>query len=260
PPALLLVFRTSTEPGLSPRHLMFVLPLVAALIGVAVARVAQGRSAPVALAAVAVAGAIFVSAPAGGVREPRDWANDVLGGGPAASALGGEDALAAPAAWLEETVRPGSVLFAYSSVYLSALPATRHAVTLPYAQTPTLLRSLARVDIPVPSLVVSVPIGATRLDSERLASLLGRGLEAERFGPWLLVEGRGPYADHHSVLLAAYRALAAVRDSTTSPRKDELGWYFATTLAVLCSSLRTFGETCPPRSLGWLQLQMRLGD
>lgn len=253
PPALLLVFRTSTEPGLSPRHLMFVLPLVAALIGVAVARIVRGRSAPVALVAVAAVGAIVVSAPAGGIREPRDWANDVLGGGPAATALGGADALAAPSAWLEETVRPGTVLFPYSAVYLSALPATRDAVALPYAQTPTLLRSLERVDTPVRSLIVSVPIGVTTLESERLGSLLGPGLEAERFGPWLLIEGKGPYADGHAVLLDTYRALAAVRDSTTSPRKDELSWYFTTTLSVLCGSLRTFGESCPPPSLGWLQ-------
>ncbi|HYM63359.1 MAG TPA: glycosyltransferase family 39 protein [Gaiellaceae bacterium] len=262
PPALLLVLRTSTEPGLSPRHLMFVLPLVAALIGVAVARAVRGRRASIGLVAVVAVGAIFVSAPAGGIREPRNWANDVLGGGPAATALGGEDALAAPKAWLEDTVRPGTVLFPYSAVYLSALPATRDAVALPYAQTPTLLRSLERVDTPVRRLVVSAPIGATTLSSGRLASLLGPGLEAERFGPWLLVEGKGPYADGHAVLLATYRALVAVRDSTTSPRKDELSWYFTTTLSVLCGSLRTFGESCPPRSLDWLlpPKRKRLGE
>jgi hypothetical protein len=253
PPALLLLFRTSTEPGLSPRHLMFVLPLLAALIGVGVAWVVRARSAPVTLAAVAAVGAIVISAPGGGIKEPRNWANDVLGGGPARTALGGEEALAAPRAWLEETVRPGTVLFPYSVVYLSGLPVTRNAVALPYAQTPTLLRSLERVDTPVRSLVVSVPIGVTTLDSGRLVSLLGRGLDAERLGPWLLIDGKGPYADGHAVLLATYRALAAVRDSTTSPRKDELSWYFTTTLSVLCGSLRTFGESCPPKSLGWLQ-------
>jgi hypothetical protein len=253
PPALLLLFRTSTEPGLSPRHLMFVLPLLAALIGVGVAWVVRARSAPVTLAAVAAVGAIVISAPGGGIKEPRNWANDVLGGGPARTALGGEEALAAPRAWLEETVRPGTVLFPYSVVYLSALPVTRNAVALPYAQTPTLLRSLERVDTPVRSLVVSVPIGVTTLDSGRLVSLLGRGLDAERLGPWLLIDGKGPYADGHAVLLATYRALAAVRDSTTSPSKDELSWYFTTTLSVLCGSLRTFGESCPPKSLGWLQ-------
>jgi hypothetical protein len=253
PPALLLVFRTSTEPGLSPRHLMFVLPLVAALIGVAVARAVRGRSAAVGLIAVAVVGVVVVSAPLGGIREPRDWANDVLGGGPPRTALGGEDALATPTAWLEDNVRPGTVLFPYSAVYLAALPATRHAVALPYAQTPTLLRSLERVDTPVRSLVVSVPIGATTLSAPRLDTLLGPGLEARRFGGWILVRGEGPFVEGHAVLLATYRALAAVRDSTTSPRKDELSWYFTTTLSVLCGSLRTFGESCPPESLGWLQ-------
>ena len=216
---------------------------------------------PIALVAVAVVGAIVVSAPLGGIREPRDWANDVLGGGPPQTALGSEDALAAPTAWLEDTVRPGTVLFPYSAVYLSALPATRHAVALPYAQTPTLLRSLERVDTPVRNLVVSVPIGDTRLSAQRLDTLLGPELEAQRFGGWMLVRGERSFADGHEVLLATYRALAAVRDSTTSPRKDELSWYFATTLSVLCGSLRTFGESCPPDSIGWLQppKQKRLG-
>ena len=49
------------------------------------------------------------------------------------------------------------------------------AVSLPYAQTPTLLRSLERIDTPVRSLVVSVPIGATtaRQQTARLAARPG---------------------------------------------------------------------------------------
>ena len=215
PPALLLLFRTSTEPGLSPRHLMFVLPLLAALIGVAVARVVRGRSAPVALAVVAAVAAIVVSAPAGGIREPRDWANDVLGGGPARTALGGEDALAAPTAWLEETVRPGTVLFPYSAVYLSALPATRHAVSLPYAQTPTLLRSLERIGTPVRSLVVSVPIGATTLDSRRLARFSGRGSRRSASADGSCCEERDPTP---MVTLSSWPRTGRSRPSATRPR------------------------------------------
>ena len=45
PPALLLLGRSGTEPGLSPRHLVYVVPLVGALIGVAVARGAGARGA-----------------------------------------------------------------------------------------------------------------------------------------------------------------------------------------------------------------------
>jgi hypothetical protein len=115
------------------------------------------------------------------------------------------------------------------------------------------IRALDRVDPPVPELYVSVPIGISTLDAARLESLLGREFEPHRFGRWLLIRGRGPYTNDHAVLLAVYEALAAARESTVGFKRNELGWYYATTLSVLCGSLRTFGESCPPPSIEWLR-------
>ena len=81
PPVLLLLGRSGSEPGLSPRHLVYVVPLVGALIGVAVARAVQGRGELVSAGAVVLTGVLLVAAPFGGIRDPRDWQNDVLGGG-----------------------------------------------------------------------------------------------------------------------------------------------------------------------------------
>ena len=185
------------------------------LIGVAVARVVRARSAPVALAVVAAVAAIVVSAPAGGIREPRDWANDVLGGGPARTALGGEDALAAPTAWLEETVRPGTVLFPYSAVYLSALPATRHAVSLPYAQTPTLLL-VPRADRhpgSEPRRFGSDRCHDARQPAARLASGLGPRRSASADGS--CCEERDPTP---MVTLSSWPRTGRSRPSATRPR------------------------------------------
>ncbi|MGH3022529.1 MAG: glycosyltransferase family 39 protein, partial [Gaiellaceae bacterium] len=90
PPILLVLVRSGSEPGLSPRHIVYVVPLAGALIGVAVARAVRGRPAWVAVGAVAVTGVLLALAPFGGIRDPRDWQNDVLGGGPPETALGAE--------------------------------------------------------------------------------------------------------------------------------------------------------------------------
>jgi hypothetical protein len=252
PPVLLLLARTSSAPGLSPRHLAYLVPLFAALIGVAVARAVRGFGVPAALCALAAVGILLVLSPIGGIRDPRDWQNDVLGGGPPSEALGGAGNLAGPTVWLEQNVDPGAVLFPYSAVYLAALPVTREADALPYAQRETVLRALERVDPPVRELYVSVPIGRSGLDEPLLHRLLGPRFRAERFGPWLLIRGDGPYGNDRGLLLATYRALAAAREATVGSRTTELGWYYKTTLSVLCGSLRTFGEACPPRSIVWL--------
>lgn len=253
PPVLLLAARSSGEAGVSPRHIAFLVPLFAALIGVGTSSFAHrlgARGGAVALAAVAV---VLVASPVGGVTDPRDWPNDVLGGGPAGIAVGSPERVAPAAAWLEREVRPDDVLFPYSVVYLAALPATRHATTLPYAQTETVLRALDRVRTPARRLFVSVPVGQGRVDFGRLEALVGDRFHPVRLGPWLIVRGGGPYRDGHAVLLATYTALAAVRSSMPGPLTNQLDWYYRTTLSVLCGSLRTFGERCPPRSLAWLQ-------
>jgi mannosyltransferase len=247
PPVLLVVVRSGTEPGLSPRHLIYALPLVAALIGAFVARVLRDRSTAVRLAALALLAAVALLAPLGGIRDPRNWRNDVLAGGPPEVALGSERRLAAPAAWLNATLEEGDVLYPYSAVFLAALPAAADAHTLPYSQRELILRSLERVQTPVARIVVSVPVGSSLLDREGLRERLGAGFEAHAFGGWLLLEGEGPFVDDHDVLVAVYHALAAARDSVSAPR-FELGWYFRVTLSTLCGAVReTWGDPCPLR-------------
>jgi hypothetical protein len=245
PPLLLVLVRSGTEPGLSPRHIVYVVPLVAALVGVAVARAVHGRPPWLAAGAVVAAGVLLALAPFGGVRDPRGWQNDVLGGGPPETALGAEDRVAAPASWLSDTVGPGDVLYPYSAVYWAGLPATGEANVLPYSQRQLLLRAAERIEPPVERVVISVPLGDGSLDRGRLEEELGSGFAVHRFGGWLLVEGTGPYADERVVLLAVSHALRSAREAITNG-SGELGWYFNVTIAALCGSVRErWGDSCP---------------
>jgi hypothetical protein len=247
PPVLLMVVSSGREPGLSPRHLMYALPLVAALIGAAVAWALRRRGTAVRAGALAVLAAVALLAPLGGIRDPRNWHNDVLAGGPADVALGSEERLAAPGAWLAATLQEGDVLYPYSAVFLAGLPATGEAHTLPYSQRTLILRSLERIETPVGRIVVSVPVGSASLDLAGLEERLGSRFEARPFGGWLLLEGKGPFADDRIVLVAIYHALAAARDSVASSR-FELGWYFRVTLATLCGAVHSeYGDRCPPQ-------------
>jgi mannosyltransferase len=88
PPLLLIAVRSESEPGLSPRPLIYALPLAAALTGAAVARALRDRGTAVRAAVLALLTALVLIAPLGGIRDPREWHNDVLGGGPAGVALG----------------------------------------------------------------------------------------------------------------------------------------------------------------------------
>jgi hypothetical protein len=245
PPFLLLLGRSGSEPGLSPRHLVYVVPLVAALIGVAVARAVRGRGELASAAAVALTGVLLVAAPFGGIRDPRDWQNDVLGGGPRDTALGAEAQVTAPAAWLNENVEEGDVLYPYSAVYWAGLPATGDAEVLPYSQRELILRAVDRIEPPVGRVVVSVPLGDGSLDRERLDELLGEGFAVHEFGGWVLVEGTGSYEEQRDVLLVITHALRSARDSIDD-KSSALGWYFNVTLATLCGAAREgWGDKCP---------------
>lgn len=246
PPLLLLLARTSSAPGLSPRHLAYLVPLVAALVGVGVARLVRDVRTPVAALALGVVAAVLALAPISGIRDPRDWPNDVLGGGSPDAALGSSEQLADAKAWLDASVDSDAVLFPYSAVYLAALPTTREGDALPYAQRETLLRALDRIDPPVPEVFVSVPVGESSVDFERLDAGLGDGFERVLAGGWLLIRGSGPFESDREALRAVYTSLAAAREATVGSRQVELGWYYTTTTWVVCGSLRSLGETCPP--------------
>ena len=245
PPILFVYLKTGSEPGLSPRHLIFLLPITAALIGAGVAFAARAvsyKAGPVAVAALA---AVAILAPAGGITDPRDWSNDVLGGGPSDKALGSETALAEPASWLRSAVGPTDVLFPYSAVFLSGLPATGEATALPYSQSSLLVRSLDRVPTPVAQVFVSVPIGGASLDRSVLAAELGPEYSYERFDGWLLFRVAGPFDGRREVILPIYTSLVAARNSVEGNVRDELAWYFEVSLSALCGSIRELGAVCP---------------
>jgi hypothetical protein len=245
PPLAMLLGRSGSEPGLSPRHVIYIVPLVGALLGVVVARLVRGRGVVLEAGAVAVVGVALVSAPFGGIRDPRDWKNDVLGGGPPATALGAQSHLAAPAGWLNAHLQDGDVVFPYSAVFWAALPSTAGAHVLPYSQSALVLRAVGRIDPPVRKVVVSVPVGVAWVDEAKLHRLLGPGFRAHDFGAWMLVEGDGPYADAHQVLLAVSHALRSARHSISGANSD-LRWYFTVTLSTLCGAVRSeWGDSCP---------------
>ena len=89
PPLLSTLVRTGRAPDLSPRHLIFALPFFAAFVGVAVARI-PGR--PLPLVGLAVVAALSTQ----GINDPRSITYT--------AALGGERAVAEPAAWLQGEV------------------------------------------------------------------------------------------------------------------------------------------------------------
>jgi Dolichyl-phosphate-mannose-protein mannosyltransferase len=224
PPFLATLVRTGRAPDLSPRHLIFALPLWAALVGVAVARVPHPVR-TLALAGVGLAAAF--GSP--GIPDPRSITYT--------AALGSQAALAQPATWLRREVEPGDVLYPYSSVFLAALPQAGEAHGLPRAQKQPLLAALDRLDYPVGAVFVAVPTGTIRVSGLEVAG-------ARRFGSWLLVRAEGPFPTRDAVLGAAVRALAAVRPALQGPIPEPLAGWFELNLEVLCKSRATPTPEC----------------
>jgi hypothetical protein len=102
PPLVLAAFGDE----LSPRHLIFVLPVWTTFVATGLARM------PLRTAAVAAALGIALLAPAA-VADPRTSTAN----------------LTAAATWVREHIRPGDALYPYSPVFLAALPKT--ALALP---------------------------------------------------------------------------------------------------------------------------------
>jgi hypothetical protein len=225
PPLLSTLVHTGRAPDLSPRHLIFGLPFWAAFVGAAVAR------APARLLAVGAVAVLAAISPQG-IHDPRSITYTAT--------LGTERALAAPAQWLRANVRPGDVLYPYSSVYLAALPATGKATALPRAQARPLLDALDRVDFPAGTLYVAVPLGSARADLSRF----GDGLVAHPFGAWLIVEAQGPFPDEVSVLRAAERALRISREGLSGDVPEPLRGYLALDRYVVCTALSTLDSEC----------------
>jgi hypothetical protein len=231
-PILMVLARADDElvNRLSPRHLMFGLPIWAALVGVGVARIVRDLprvAVPVTIAVVALA-AVFAPA---GLSDPRTDPDQT------------EAALGAPADWVRDRVEPDSVLLFYSPVFLEALDETRHSIAIPRSGKP--LKMVQRADYPVPEIMVALPLKGTTIDAPELESSLPDA-EVGLFPGWLVVGLPGPYEDENAVLLAGAEALQATLDAS-SDRSLQFRFAVRSGLVTVCEAL---GENCPPDLLG----------
>jgi mannosyltransferase len=132
PPLVLAAFGDQ----LSPRHLVFMLPVWTTFVAAGLARM------PARAALVAAAVAIALLAPAA-VTDPRTRAADI----------------APAAAWVREHVRSGDALYPYSPVFLAALPRASVAQALP--REPLALARLLRRSHGIRRTLVAIPHGTT---------------------------------------------------------------------------------------------------
>jgi Dolichyl-phosphate-mannose-protein mannosyltransferase len=231
-PILMVLARADDQlvSRLSPRHLMFGLPIWAALVGVGVARIVRDLPRIAVPAAICIVGLAAVFAPAG-LSDPRTDPDQT------------EAALAAPADWVRERVEPDSVLLFYSPVFLEALDETRHAIAIPRSGKP--LKMVQRADYPVPELMVALPLKGTAIDAVELEASLPSG-EVGVFPGWLVVSVPGPYEDENAVLFAGADTLQAILDAS-SDRSLQFRFAVRSGLVTVCDAL---GADCPPDLLG----------
>jgi hypothetical protein len=157
PPATLALLANE---DVSPRHLIFVLPVWTTLVAAGVARVP--RRTTVAVAVVALA-ALAPTA----IADPRTTPS----------------AVAAPAAWIRAHVEPGDVLYPYSPVFLAALPKAAEARALP--REPVALAHALRRAGDVKRVFVAIPL------REPLTNPIPGG---HVFRSWLILQERGPFS------------------------------------------------------------------
>ncbi|MEP6909095.1 MAG: hypothetical protein ABI896_01535 [Actinomycetota bacterium] len=217
PPLLFLTVQSRSSPDLSPRHLIYALPLWAAAVGVGAARLLRSFGTPWQAAALGLVAIVAVFASMG-VHDPRELKFP--------AGMGAERELAKPAARLRTEIRPGDVLFPFSAVHLAALPAAAQATGLPRAQPGLLARALRRVDLPVGAVFVSVPVATSDVRLDRLNSRLGPGYSAERIGGWLLLERRGPLNDRVAIAAAISTLLYEAQNATFGPYHSALAGYY----------------------------------
>jgi hypothetical protein len=133
PPILFLLVRSGSPADLSPRHLFYGLPLWAAAIGVAAARL------PVPAAALVIL--IALTSPASALRDPRE-----LG----IASVSPNDAP-------EVRAHENDLLVPYAPVFLAALSELRSALALPHGPPDEVVRALDHVDEPMGNVYLAVP-------------------------------------------------------------------------------------------------------
>src|SRR6266545_69459 len=217
PPVLFLLVRSHSSPDLSPRHLMYAVPLWAAAVGVGVERLLRVERLPVQAAALGVL-TLVAGLGSTGVHDPRELKFP--------AGLGAEKELARPATRLRAEIRPGDVLFPFSSVHLAALPASGRARALPRAQPELLAQAIRRIELPAGSVFVSVPVAGSDIRLDRLRAHLGPRFRAERIGGWLILERRGPVRDRPSIAASIATLLRQAQAATTGRYHTALAGYY----------------------------------
>ena len=230
-PVLMVLAKTETAlvHQLSPRHLMFGLPVWAALVGVGVARLVRDAPRGAAVAAVGAIAVAGVLAPAG-IADPRENSN------------ASRAALAGPATWVGDHMERDSVLLFYSPVLLEAIGDVRHGTAIPRSGNP--LAMVERASYPVPSIVGTVLLAGTTVREGQLERRLGFGSSVEIFPGWLLYSIPGPFADEREVLHAARHALESARVSATG-RTHPFQRDVRAGLVTVCGALVELGDACP---------------
>jgi hypothetical protein len=139
PPVLFTLIPAGSEPDLSPRHLFYGLPLWAAAIGVAVARLRRWLPERAWLVVVAGTIVLAVFGPASALKDPRE-----LGLLPTATSG-------------EIRAGEGELLFPYSTPFLAKIGDVRVALALPQGPGDQILRTLEHADEPIRAMHLAVP-------------------------------------------------------------------------------------------------------
>ena len=100
------------------------------------------------------------------------------------------------------------------------------------------MRAVRRVDLPVGSLFVAVPVGAGGVRVAQLGARLGPSFAVELHGSWLIVERRGPLNERTSILAAASHTLREARAASSGPLPGQLAAYYDHELGVLDAAVR----------------------
>jgi hypothetical protein len=217
PPVLFLTVRTGSSLDLSPRHLIYVLPLWAGAAGVGAARLLAGTSRSVQVGALGLLTLVAAFASTG-VHDPRELRFPV--------GMASERELAVPSARLRAEIEPGDLLYPFSAVYLAPLPESGRATGLPRAQVKLLVRALNRVELPAGSVYVAVPLARTAVRLGQLRSRLAPGFTAERLRGWLILGRRGPLADRAEIAGSITTLLREAKDATVDPYQPALRRYY----------------------------------
>jgi hypothetical protein len=245
-PMLFMLLGSGNEAGLaglSPRHLVFALPVWAVLVGTGVAQLlARARIANV--AAALIAGAVLVAvAPGAGVEDPREVAtNTTLGGG--ARPAGAEDVLRDPARWLRETAGERDLLFPISPVYFAALPEAGRATSLPRGQATLLLAALERARFPARALFVAIPVPSSAVDATELGDTLGPTENIRAFDRWLIVRAAGPLSGPGVALSRTYEILRATGSALRGSASRQVTAYVTFAYSVVCDALVELERRC----------------